>query len=282
MNKYYIMACSLFVILLVGCTQNDAQTMPPSAQGNNNQAVVDSGEKGRAVFVITDAAADMKTVTSVRITVEEISVHSQAQGWVSVSSTPKTYDLLQLKAQNSNALLADAQLDEGTYDEMRLDVSSVIVTDASGSQEAKLPSNELKLKGDLIVTADSTASASFDFIADESLHVTGNGKYVMAPVLKVETREDVDVSVDSQNDVKINGGSLKTSVTQGMDASGKVGVGLKIPKDVAVSLDAAGIIKIGGSGKEGSEHANASTKTKISIGSGNASAESETEIDVGI
>src|SRR3989338_8533426 len=68
---------------------------------------------GRAVFTMTDAAANMGAVTSVK-------VHSEAEGWVTVSSAQKTYDLLQLKAQDKQELLADIQLKEGTYNQLRL------------------------------------------------------------------------------------------------------------------------------------------------------------------
>lgn len=218
----------MVLLLLAACAQQVA--VEEDQTGTQPQ-------KGRTVFTITDAAADMGAVSSVKVTIDSIKVHSAAEGWVDVSSTAKTYDLLQLKAQGSQALLADIQLEEGTYDQIRLDVSSVVVTDANGQQEAKLPSGELKIIGNLVVDANSTSTATFDFIADESLHVTGNGKYVMAPVVKLETKEDADVSVKSDNTVEIKGGNLKTSVKVGMDENGNVGVGRKISSDSEVSIE---------------------------------------------
>ncbi len=201
---------------------------------------------GRAVFTITDAAAEMGSVSSVKVTVDKVSVHSAAKGWVAVSSTPKTYDLMQLKAESKNELLADAKLEAGTYEQVRLDVSKVVVTDASGEHEAKLPSGELRIVGNLEVKANATSTATFDFIADESLHVTGNGKFIMAPVVKLETRENADVELQSGNKVVIKGGNVKTDVKVGMGLDGKVGVGIKIPADAELDLDSLGVLKIKG------------------------------------
>src|SRR3989344_2846968 len=234
MKKELLVMCMIIAVLASACAQ---------------QVVDDTGtastQQGRAVFAITDAAADMGIVSSVKVTVESIKVHSAAEGWVEVSSAQKTYDLLQLKAENKNELMADVQIDEGTYDQIRLGISSVVVTDANGTHEAKLPSNELKITGKLVVEANSTAAATFDFIADESLHVTGNGKYVMAPVVEFESRECADVSVQSNNRVEIRGGDIKTDVKVGMDISGNVGAGLKIPVGTELDLDTSGMIKIG-------------------------------------
>ena len=234
MKKELLVMCMIIAVLASACAQ---------------QVVDDTGtastQQGRAVFAITDAAADMGIVSSVKVTVESIKVHSAAEGWVEVSSAQKTYDLLQLKAENKNELMADVQIDEGTYDQIRLGISSVVVTDANGTHEAKLPSNELKITGKLVVEANSTAAATFDFIADESLHVTGNGKYVMAPVVQLETREDADVSIKSSNAVQISGGKVDTNIKVGMDINGNVGIGVKIPSNADVSIDTVGKVKLG-------------------------------------
>ncbi|MBI2145504.1 DUF4382 domain-containing protein [Candidatus Woesearchaeota archaeon] len=228
------MTLLVLVVLVAGCT---AGVQAPVGDAEVNAT-------GRAVFVITDAAANMGSVSSVKVTVDSVSVHSASEGWVAVLSTPGTYDLLQLKAEGKNALLADVQLEEGRYEQARLQISKVVVTDAEGSREAKLPSGELKVVGNLEVDANTTSTATFEFIADESLHVTGSGEYVMAPVVKVETRHDADVEVRSGSDVVVSGGSVTASSKVGMDISGNVGVGLKIGLNETLDIE-NGKIKIG-------------------------------------
>lgn len=203
------------------------------------------GGQGRAVFTITDAAANMGAVTSIKVTVDSVQAHSATEGWATVSSQTQTFDLLQLKAQGTQALLADINLKAGTYEQVRLDISKVIVTDASGDHEAKLPSGELKIIGDLTVNANSTSTATFDFIADESLHVTGKGEYILAPVVKLETRENADVDTSSRADVKVRNGRVKTNVKVGMNERGEVGIGLQVRRDLNLTIDNQGNIKIG-------------------------------------
>lgn len=229
-------------------------------------ACVEQPGTGRAVFTITDAAAEMGAVTSVKVTVDSVRVHSSAEGWVTVSSTPQTYDLLQLKASGDTVVMADVQLKEGTYQQVRLDISKVVVTDASGEHEAKLPSGELKIVGEVEVKPETTAAVTFDFIADESLHVTGKGEYILAPVVQLETRSDADVEVRAGNKAEVKGGNVKTNVKVGMDIAGNVGVGLKIGLDEELEISGSEIkvlAKMIGKGK-----ANASSNTSINVGVG--------------
>ncbi|MEW6723040.1 MAG: DUF4382 domain-containing protein [Candidatus Micrarchaeota archaeon] len=221
--------------------------------------------KGRAVFAIADAAADMGAVSSIEVTVDEVSVHSASEGWVTVSSTPKTYDLMELRASGERELLADAQLDSGEYQQMRLRISKVLVTDGNGTHEARMPSKELKIAGAFSVGANATSTATFDFAADESLHVTGEGQYVLAPVVGVETRRDAEVTVESDARVVIRGGNVLTSTRVGMDENGTLGVGLKIPAGAAVSIQ-DGVITVMPPGL------NASGKGNIVVGITDAAA----------
>lgn len=225
-----------------------------------------STQDGRAVFAITDAAADMKTVTSVKVTVDSVKIHSETDGWIDVTNTKQEYDLLKLKAEDKQALLADAQLKEGNYNQLRLDISKVIVTDSTGDHEAKLPSGELKINGELTVKANTTSTATFDFILDESLHMTGNGKYILAPVIQLETREDAEVNVNDDNKVEIKSGKVKTNVKVGMDVKGDVGIGLGISKDEIIDIDAVGGLKLGlGGNKEKSNEAKAESQTSVNV-----------------
>lgn len=222
-----IFAFSLLLVL-AGCTA-------PPASGT---------QQGRAVFIVTDAAAEMGSVSSIQLTIDRVQVHSAAKGWVTVSSTPRTVDLLELKAQGKQLIIADSQLDTDTYTQVRLDVSNVQVRDADGTHEAKLPSNELKLVGELRVESNETTSARFDFIADESLHVTGNGKYILAPVIQFEIRENTVVTTDASGSAVITGGNIKTNSKVGMNARGEIGVNIRFPLDANVLIGGNGQIII--------------------------------------
>ena len=221
---------AIISIVLIGCI---GQSYGPPQGGN-----------GMVLFTITDKAANMSSVTSINITIDSIQVHSAMKGWVTVSSTPKTYDLLQLKANGIQSLLADVQLENGSYEQVRLEISKIIVTDASGEHEAKLPSGDLKIVGGFEVKANATSVVIFDFVADESLHITGNGEYILAPVVHLQTKENAEVEVNERGEVGIRRGDLKTDVEVGMDENGTVSVGVKIPGDVNISIDGSGHVVI--------------------------------------
>ncbi len=222
-------AIVLGIILVLGCVQGGTINTTP---------------EGRVVFSITDAAANMGSVSKVEVTIDQVSVQSAAKGWVVISNQTKTYDLLELKAGNKSEILADANLAAGTYNQFRMRISNVQVTDANGVHTAKLPSNELKIVGSLIINDDSTSVASFDFIADESLHVTGNGTYILAPVIQIETRENASVDVKADGSVDVTGGRNSSTWKVGTDIQGNVGTGLSIANDKVLDIDAGGKITI--------------------------------------
>ena len=236
----------LILVMLVGaCTstsvKSDYSSSNAQSSGNTQQS-----SQGRAVFAVKDASADMESVTSVKTTIDSVKVHSQAEGWTTVSSSSQTYDWIQLKNNDKAALLADAQLKERTYDQVQIHISNVVVTDSKGTHEAKMPNKDYNIKGNLLVKADSTSSATFDFIADESVHATSQGDYVVAPVVEYQTKSDATVNAQSSSDVKISGGQTTTDVKVGMDINGNVGVGLGILSNTNLSIDSLGKISVVG------------------------------------
>jgi len=199
------------------------------------------GGQGRTVFTVADATSGMGTVTSVKVTVDRLEVQSAASGWVTVSSVPHTYDLLQLKASKSQSLMADVNLSQGSYGQVRMHISKVIITDSAGEHEATLPSGDLKIVGGFEVTPNSTTVVTFDFLADKSVHVAGNGKYILAPVVRMQGREGAEADASSREDVRVIGGRVMTDTEVGMDENGDVGVGKGIPANANITIDGSAI-----------------------------------------
>ncbi|MFA6036377.1 MAG: DUF4382 domain-containing protein [Candidatus Micrarchaeia archaeon] len=229
-----LLAFFLFSMLLLGCA---AQTQGPAS----------ASSQGRVVVVASDAAADLGAVSKIEMTIDNVQLHSTAAagGWTTVSSESRRIDLLQLKAEGSSVVLADAQVPDGTYDQIRMDVSNVVVTDASGAHDAVLPSSHLQIQTQLKVQEGSTSTANADFAADESLHITGNGKYILAPVVKLETRANANVQAGSNGRVTVGGGSVTSDQKVGMRADGNVAVGVGIPADAVVNIGSNGEISLG-------------------------------------
>ncbi|MDP2669050.1 MAG: DUF4382 domain-containing protein [bacterium] len=207
---------------------------------NKNTA---SGQ-GRVVFGISDVAADIAGVSSIMMTVDKVEVQSDAQGWIAVSNASKQYDLLVLKQSGAVALLADINLPVGTYNQIRLTISKVLVTASGTVQEAKLPSGTLKIVGRIVVEEGKTASVVLDFKADKSLHITGNGKFVMAPVVNLQTKSGVDVEKDSDDKLKIEGGKDEDDVDVGMDENGDTREDFELDESTEIELDIDNVIRV--------------------------------------
>jgi len=224
-----LVAAALSALLLVAACGGQEPAVAPTSEG-----------KGKAVFAVTDDAADMGAVTSVKITIDSVRVHASGGAWTSVSSTAQTFDLLELRAKGTAQLLAQAAINAGAYDQMELGISKVLVVDSKGEHEAKLPSNKLQLKGSLDVKADATATANFDFLADQSLHVTGEGRYILAPVIHMETKANATAEIKANNEVVIRGGNTTTDAQVGMNIEGTVDTGLRVSPDAVLSIAASG------------------------------------------
>ena len=108
----------------------------PSQNQNTNSNNYNTQTQGKIIFGITDAAASMSNISSVLITVDSAQIHSEQKGWIAVANEPKQYDLLALKQSGGIALIADTVVDMGTYNQVRLLVSKVVVVE-NGVQKGR-------------------------------------------------------------------------------------------------------------------------------------------------
>jgi hypothetical protein len=199
--------------------------------------------QGKAVIGISDASAAIQGVISIVMTVDKVEVQSGTNGWITVSNGAKEYDLLQLKRSGAVELLADVTLPVGTYDQIRLTISKVLVTASGTVQEAKLPSGTIQITGRLVVEEGKTATAVLDFNADKSLVATNNGTFVLLPVINLQTKSDAIVEEQSDNTLKISSGTVEDDVNVGMDEHGDIKDNFELG-DNAVVEDVGGVIRV--------------------------------------
>ncbi len=224
-------------------TQNNENTNTPTVKPVNKV----SAASGHVVFSVADAAADMQTIEEINMKVNKVEMHSTASGWVTVSSTPKTYDLLKLNTTNKSELLVDAGVKSGTYDQVRLNIASIsIMTKSGATREAKLPSSVLKINTKVVMSASKITSVNLDFLADKSLHTTASGEFIFAPVVKIDSRSGAGVNIGDDNTVEIVGGTSDNASVVGMDIDGTVKLNFQISADQTLILDSNGKIKIQG------------------------------------
>lgn len=181
----------------------------------------DVKDGGTLYIGITDATADINNVNEVSMSVRKVEVYSANDGWVTVDSNSKDYNLLALKAEGKTELYAKAKVKAGSYDKVRVSLGDTIVkTKTNGDIKAHSPATQVVLSMAVNVKKDKDTRVKLDILADKSLHITTKGEYVFAPVIKAESQSETTVSVANDDAVTTTGGTLDSSVSVGIDLDG--------------------------------------------------------------
>lgn len=162
-----------------------------------------SGASGTLTLMLKDSPySDAK---SLLVTFSDVSAHRADQadgGWTRLTfadnATSRTCDLKKL--QTAQDILGTGPLAAGHYTMVRLTVSSAslyfdnaaagtacaasIAAPAGRSAAMEIPSGEVKLNREFDVAA-ATTTMLVDFDGDKSVRETGNGRFMMSPVIGV-------------------------------------------------------------------------------------------------
>jgi hypothetical protein len=149
---------------------------------------------GMLVLKITDDPG--LNITKAVINISQVKVHLSAgvgnesenetnvtAGWIMVVNQSQTFDLIAL--QNVTDLLGSVNLSAGWYTQIRLYIESVVLTIDGVEYDCKIPSNTIKLISPFNISANLTTTLILDFDVQESVHETGNGKYMFKPTIKI-------------------------------------------------------------------------------------------------
>lgn len=165
--------------------------------------VNDGMQTGQLQVTMTDAPADYDAVY---VDIQRVLVHKNANvepdtseeessgdaGWVTLSDEPMRIDLLTLR--NGNEItLGETELETGTYSQLRLILGSdneVVVDGQSHSlQTPSAQQTGIKLNINADIEDGETYSLLVDFDAGRSVVETGNGNYLLKPVLRAANLE---------------------------------------------------------------------------------------------
>jgi hypothetical protein len=150
--------------------------------------VASNKDKGTFKVVMFDAPGDFDEVW-VHINRVEVNNSTNAEtGWVVISEPDEQYNLLEL-VNGANVVLGEAELDEGTYRQIRLILgsdNSVVIGDdtfpmivPSGQQTG------IKLNVDAEIIGGITYTLLLDFDAQRSVVKQGaTGSYALMPVIR--------------------------------------------------------------------------------------------------
>jgi hypothetical protein len=131
-------------------------------------------------------------VSEVIVSVDDIQVQKagvEEDGeWLSVIDEEKTFDLLALSGVEE--VLGSKSIEATEYNNIRMEVLSMTATIDGEEKAATVPSGKLKLVTSFTVKANSKTILTLDFDVDKSVVVTGMGKVLFKPVIKVLVREE--------------------------------------------------------------------------------------------
>lgn len=144
-----------------------------------------SSENAKLLVYLTDNPADYDKVI---IDVKDVQISMNDSSWQSLSGVKAgSYDLLQL-VNDKDTLLSNTDIPTGTLEQMRLVLgpNNYVVV---GGQNIPLetPSAQqsgLKLNVHQHITDGVLYTITLDFDAGKSIVTTGNGKYILKPVIR--------------------------------------------------------------------------------------------------
>lgn len=198
----------------------DGMPTPPDAEADSPSAGTEIEDAplatGNIEILVTDAPP-REEVTGILVTISAVEIHQavaekeqeqeqeggseqnqeqqqeqQGEGeWITLTIVEEAnpFDLVMLKELGLEELIALAEIEEGKYTQIRLLITSVAVAIADGEpEEAELPSGELKLVHPFDVVAGETTTIVVDFDAEKSVNITGSGKIIVNPVVKLITK----------------------------------------------------------------------------------------------
>jgi hypothetical protein len=203
-------------------------------------------ETGQLYVGVTDATTDISGVSEVNAEIKKVEIHNAAKGWVTVSSDSKKYDLMALHAQGKTEFYTNAKVDEGAYDRVRVTLGDVVVkTKDKGDQKAVSPSSQVVMNMAVNVMPGKDTMLKLDFLADKSLHVASNAKFLFTPTVKAQSESAANVTVGTENSIVSTGGNSDSTASVGMDIDGtsRNDFTLKASSDLKVDNATDGTIK---------------------------------------
>lgn len=151
---------------------------------------------GVLVLQITDAPSDLN-ISKALVNISNVQVHradfgsddndsednESDAGWFTIVNESQTFDLIQLI--DVKEVFDEEELRAGWYTQIRLVVDRALVTIDGIEYDLHIPSKNVKLISPFEVIENETTTLTLDFDVYESIHQSGNDKYIMNPTIKI-------------------------------------------------------------------------------------------------
>jgi hypothetical protein len=197
---------------------------------------------GQVYVSMMDATTTIENVSGIDFAVQKVELHNQTNGWITVSSADKTYDLLELHARSRAELYGKNRVPAGIYDRVRMTMGDVTVkTLANGNVQAYTPGAELVVNIHSAVKKNTDTEIKIDVLADQSIHKTQDEEYIFTPVVKTQSISNANVSVANDSAVTARNGTIDGTVTTGMDLDGTSRTNFQVDAQSDIQLGAANV-----------------------------------------
>lgn len=194
-----ILISALACGLLIGCSGDNDPLVPVAESVNpelaNPELVNPESYNNVGTFQLTliDSPVDFDEFILV---LRGISAHRASEdsldGWYRMEIEPEEYDLLEL-VNGVSDLIADAELPEGTYNQIRLLLGEGNHVVIDGEKfDLIIPSglsSGIKIHHVFEIVKGQEYRATLDFDAARSVKVDGRGRYRLKPVLRVQEND---------------------------------------------------------------------------------------------
>jgi hypothetical protein len=139
--------------------------------------------QGTVEFRVTDPPPpDMDHIW---VTISNLAIHKAGGRWTEITVEPE-HQPFDLKAiEGIEQFLTSQVVDAGKYTQIRLNVSSVKVVVNEEEHEATVPSGKIKIVRSFVVEDGGKTVLTLDFNGKKSVNVTGAGRYLFEPVIKL-------------------------------------------------------------------------------------------------
>jgi len=158
--------------------------------------------EGILVMKIKDKL-DLTNVTSINITIDKVEVHkagvgenetpsnetyetndTSKAGWETVVDETKSYNLLDL-VDTPGEVMGEKTLSVGKYTQIRLSVTKIELTLENETHDVKVPSKRFYWIQPFDIESGKITTLTLDFDASDSIKETGEGKFILKPVVKI-------------------------------------------------------------------------------------------------
>ncbi len=170
-----------------------------------------------AILLTDSHPAPLFPTQKLTLSISQVYLHGEG-GWQTLTQNARRYDLAQLHNTQQNKTLYDALIPAGHYDQVKLYLTQVSITQKNKNQVAYLPSTELTIPLELEAKEGHTYTLLLNFNTLQSIYPAKYNEYVFAPQLEVKLH---DAAPDQEE-------RLLEQYLLGMDEQGNVEKGAHI------------------------------------------------------